>query len=76
MGGSYWGRCYAYGLAFFGLAVLLPRVPEQYAPLGFGGLWTVALVSMGLHLRRLAAEAEAEGAPPSPDELPTDRAPH
>ena len=60
MGGSYWGRCYAFGLAFFGLSVLLPKMAQEYAPLGFGGMWAVALVSMGLYLRRLAAEAEAE----------------
>jgi hypothetical protein len=64
MGGSYWGRCYAFGLAFFGLAVALPALPREVVPLGYGGMWTVALVSMGLHLRRLASEAEAEAAPP------------
>jgi hypothetical protein len=66
MGGSYWGRCYAFGLAFFVLSVLLPMIPQEYAPLAFGGTWTVSLVSMGLYLRRLAAEAEAENAPPAP----------
>src|SRR5947209_7668399 len=60
MGGSYWGWCYAFGLAFFGLAVVLPKVWPEVAPLGFGGMWAVSLVSMGLHLRRLAVEAEAE----------------
>jgi hypothetical protein len=60
MGGSYWGRCYAFGMAFFALAVLLPWIPQEFAPLGFGGTWVVALVWMGLYLRRLAAEAEAE----------------
>ncbi len=74
MGGSYWGRCYAYGLAFFALAALLPRMPQEYRPLGFGGLWAVALVSMGLYLRRLAAEAEADAAAP-PDAVPTERSP-
>jgi hypothetical protein len=59
MGSSYWGRCYAFGVAFFVLATLLPYKLD-WAPLGFGGLWAAALVSMGLHLRRLAAEAEAE----------------
>jgi hypothetical protein len=66
MGGSYWGWCFAFGLAFFGLAVALPALRPQFAPLGFGGLWTVSLVSMGLHLRRLAAQAEAEAAPSEP----------
>ena len=65
MGGSYWGRCYAFGLAFFGLAVLIPALPPALAPLGFGGLWMVSLLSMGLHLRQLAAESESDN-PPSP----------
>jgi tRNA A-37 threonylcarbamoyl transferase component Bud32 len=60
MGGSYWGRCYAFGAAFFALSVLLPRFSPEYAPLAFGGLWAVVLAWMGLYLRRLAAEAEAE----------------
>ncbi len=62
MGGSYWGRCYAFGLAFFGLALVLPALRPELTPLGFGALWVVALVSMGRQLRRLAAEAEAEAA--------------
>jgi predicted Ser/Thr protein kinase len=61
MGSAYWGWCYAFGLAFFGLSALIP-LKWGWAPLEFGGLWTVALVAMGLHLRRLAAEAEAEAA--------------
>jgi hypothetical protein len=73
MGGSYWGRCYAFGLAFFGLAVVLPALAPALTPLGFGGLWAVSLVSMGLHLRRLAADAEAEAVPP--DSRPTERSP-
>src|SRR5262249_12950338 len=60
MGGSYWGWCYALGLAFFGLAIALPVFGPEVAPLGYGGLWAVSLVAMGLHLRRLAAETEAE----------------
>jgi serine/threonine protein kinase len=60
MGGGYWGWCYAFGLAFFGLAMVIPALPQELAPLAFGGLWAAALVSMGLHLRRLAAETESE----------------
>ena len=64
MGGSYWGRCYAFGLAFFALAALLPwRL--AWAPLLFGALWTVALLSLGLYLRRLAADGEGTAAEPS-----------
>jgi hypothetical protein len=59
MGSGYWGRCYVFGMAFFALAALMPYKLEL-APLGFGGLWTVSLLSMALYLRRLAAQAEAE----------------
>jgi hypothetical protein len=56
MGGLYWGRYYAVGLAFFLLAALMP-LHLGGAPLAFGLLWTVCLVGIGLHLRRLGAEA-------------------
>jgi hypothetical protein len=59
MGGLYWGRYYALGLAFFLLALLLP-LHLTWAPLEFGGLWAGALVAIGLHLRRLASEAARE----------------
>jgi predicted Ser/Thr protein kinase len=77
MGSSYWGRCYAFGAAFFVLAAVLPRMLE-WAPVGFGTLWATALLAMGLHLRRLAREAEiVEGkgtaAQHSPDSAPTRR---
>src|SRR5262249_39717751 len=62
MGSSYWGRCYAFGIAFSALGAVMP-LKLEWAPLGFGGLWAVALASMGLHLRRLAAAAEADAAP-------------
>jgi serine/threonine protein kinase len=55
MGGSYWGPCYALGLAFFVLACLLPLM-LGFAHLGFGGLWTVSLLLIARHLRRLADE--------------------
>jgi serine/threonine protein kinase len=70
MGSSYWGRCYAFGLAFFLLAALMPWKLE-WAPLGFGGLWAVSLLLLGLHLRHLAAEAETPA--PSTDDIPTER---
>jgi hypothetical protein len=50
MGGSYWGWFYAFGLAFFALALLLPLCPLA-GPLAFGTLWTVSLVIIGLRLR-------------------------
>jgi hypothetical protein len=59
MGGSYWGHCYTIGMVFFAVSVLIP-LKWDWAPLAFGGTWAVALVAMGRHLRRVAAEAEAE----------------
>jgi hypothetical protein len=57
LGSSYWGRCYAFAALFFLVGVLLPL--ELHAgPLVFGGLWTVALVAIGWHLRHLAARGE------------------
>jgi hypothetical protein len=56
MGGLYWGRYYMVGLAFFVLAALMP-FQLGYAPLAFGLLWTACIVGIGLHLRRLGAEA-------------------
>ena len=54
MGSNYWGRCYAFGLAFFGLALRCRVAP------GRGRRWRSALLwtrdagrSLGLHLRRL-----------------------
>jgi hypothetical protein len=64
MGGSYWGWCYALGCAFFALAVVMARTLDL-APLEFGGLWTVALAAIGLHLRRLGA-ADRVRKPQSP----------
>jgi serine/threonine protein kinase len=59
MGSNYWGRCYAIGVGFFIIAMLMPLHPE-WSPLEFGVLWTVALASLGQHLRRLAEQAKAE----------------
>jgi eukaryotic-like serine/threonine-protein kinase len=56
LGSSYWGWCYALGVAFYGLALLM-TLDLGWAPLEFGGLWAVALVVIGLHLRRLGDEA-------------------
>jgi serine/threonine-protein kinase len=57
MGSSYWGRCYAFGLGFFLLAVLLP-LRLDWSPLGFGLLWSATLAAVGLHLLRLARETD------------------
>ncbi len=69
MGGSYWGRCYPLGGAFLLLAALLPGRLD-WGPLGFGTLWTAAMLSMGLHLRRLAAESEETPPTPPSNEAP------
>jgi hypothetical protein len=55
MGSNYWGKCYAFGLAFMGLAGLM-LLKLDLAPLLFGLLWSVTFVSLGLHLHRLSRE--------------------
>jgi serine/threonine-protein kinase len=59
MGSNYWGRCYAIGIAFWVMALLMP-LHLQWAPLEFGLLWSLTLTALGLHLRRLGRKAEAE----------------
>jgi eukaryotic-like serine/threonine-protein kinase len=56
LGSSYWGACYAFGLGFFALAVLM-TMDLAWAAAEFGALWAVALAAVGLHLRRLGGEA-------------------
>jgi hypothetical protein len=56
LGSSYWGRCYAFGAAFF----LLPFVmllDLRWAPLEFGTLWAIVLVMIALRLRQMSREA-------------------
>jgi serine/threonine protein kinase len=60
MGANYWGRCYAFGLAFWTLAALMP-LHIEWAPLEFGLLWSATLTLVGLRLRRLGREAVTEG---------------
>jgi serine/threonine-protein kinase len=54
LGTSYWGWCYAFGLAFEVLALVM-TIDLWWAPLQFGALWAFALVMIGFRLRRLAA---------------------
>jgi hypothetical protein len=61
MGAVYWGRCYAFGAAFFALAVVMP-VKLDWASLGFGLLWSAVLTMLGLRLKRLGLEASARPA--------------
>jgi len=56
MGSNYWGRCYAFGVAFFALALLMAWRLDL-APLAFGSLWAAALVTIGRHLQRLGIRA-------------------
>ncbi|MCC6419996.1 MAG: serine/threonine protein kinase, partial [Gemmataceae bacterium] len=56
MGSNYWGRCYAFGLLFFGVAVAVTQHLAA-APLVFGFLWGATLAALGLHLRRLGIRA-------------------
>jgi serine/threonine-protein kinase len=58
MGSSYWGRCYAVGLAFFLLAFLM-TLRLEWAPIEFGLAWGTTLVAIGLRLRRLGHETAA-----------------
>jgi serine/threonine protein kinase len=60
MGSNYWGRCYALGLAFFILAVLMP-LHLDWAPLEFGTVWGLSLAGIGLHLRRLGRQNAERG---------------
>jgi hypothetical protein len=59
MGSNYWGRCYAVGMAFFALAAVMP-LRLEWAPLGFGLLWSGTLLALGLHLRRRAQQQAAD----------------
>jgi serine/threonine-protein kinase len=61
MGGCYWGRCYAIGLAFFALAFVMAWRLEL-APLEFGLAWGATLAGIGLHLCRLGRVAAVAAA--------------
>jgi serine/threonine protein kinase len=52
LGSNYWGRCYALGVFFFILAMLMP-LHLDWAPIEFGAAWAATLSLLGLHLRRL-----------------------
>jgi serine/threonine-protein kinase len=56
LGSVLWGRCYAFGVLFLGVACLMAAA-MPYAPLMFGVTWAVILAAFGLRLRRLAREA-------------------
>jgi hypothetical protein len=58
MGSSYWGRCYAIGVGFFALACLM-TLSANWAALEFGIAWSLTLLGIGLHVRRLGGGPEA-----------------
>jgi eukaryotic-like serine/threonine-protein kinase len=66
LGSSYWGWCYALGLSFFALSVLMLLTPD-WAVLEFGVLWAACLVILGARLRRLARDRSDGGKAPAPD---------
>ena len=70
MGSKYWGWCYLFGAAFFALAGVMPFM-FRWSALAFGLMWCGCLVSIGMHLRRLASEAAEESNRPA--WLPTDK---
>jgi serine/threonine-protein kinase len=53
LGSSYWGWCYAFAAAFYGLALLM-TLDLRGAPLEFGILWALVLTVIGRRLHRLA----------------------
>jgi serine/threonine protein kinase len=60
LGSSYWGWCYAFGLGFYLLALLM-ALDLHWAPLQFGILWGVTLVVIGVRLRRLGSPPRSLG---------------
>ncbi|MGF1583303.1 MAG: serine/threonine protein kinase [Gemmataceae bacterium] len=60
LGCFYWGRFYVFGMLFFVSSVVLPYSLE-WASLTFGVVWTIALASIGWHLRSTRSrKAEVE----------------
>jgi serine/threonine protein kinase len=74
MGSNFWGKCYAIGLAFFGLAGLM-TINLTYAPLELGTLWLVTFFVIGLHVRRIGTESEGDVAPNDSLSLPPEGPP-
>jgi serine/threonine-protein kinase len=55
-GSSFWGRCHAFGAAFYLLALLM-TLNLSLAPIEFGLLWALALTVIGLRMNRLGDKA-------------------
>ena len=60
LGCTYWGWCYAIGLVFHVLALLM-TLGLRWAPLEFGTIWAVALVVIGIRLCRLGPAEQLPG---------------
>jgi hypothetical protein len=52
LGSNYWGVCYAFGLVFYGLALLM-HVDLRWSPIEFGFTWSAVLIIIGNRLRDL-----------------------
>lgn len=52
LGSTYWGKCYAIGVAYYVLAFFMVWKLE-WAPISFGVLWAVVLYTIGWRLRHL-----------------------
>lgn len=59
MGSSFWGRCYALGVAFFVLAVAM-TFRLDWAPFEFGVAWGTTLGIVGWRLRSLSQPVECD----------------
>ncbi|HZZ81520.1 MAG TPA: hypothetical protein VFE62_23665, partial [Gemmataceae bacterium] len=70
MGANYWGRCYAFGLAFFVVAALMP-LKMTFAPLAFGIVWLLTLGMLATHLRKQAHASQSTSMNSSPSQAPT-----
>jgi serine/threonine-protein kinase len=62
LGSSYWGRCYAFGLSFYGLALLM-NIDLRWSPIEFGITWTVVLIIIGNRLRNLGGDDRDDSRP-------------
>jgi serine/threonine-protein kinase len=65
LGSSYWGWCYAFGLAFFTASVVM-LFNMEWAVLEFGAVWTACLIILGARLRWLAKQRAETGHPAPP----------
>jgi hypothetical protein len=54
MGNNYWGWCYAFGLAFCGLALVM-TLDLRWAPIEFGALWAAVFTVIGVRLHAVDA---------------------